>query len=1373
MEVLLAKRRKKLEREHINGRWEPLMNLPREGHDAETDSGSSTASDSDYENEGECPICGLDIEPILDDEPSCHRCVHDTGNGDNIAEIYGRRVLTLSEMTEMIEKQRVRDDVRMNLEAAEMDPDERVQYLCRMVDEPYVTSIFISRYRLKIIAPMKLGGFERHRNCKPPEDDEDDFLAWLDRESEQGTMVVHGEAADDDEVPASPLPKDEGAEDVSEAARIGALLVHRRAVLHSFGLPIRLMIPEVVYPIEGSSDVRIKYIGMPPSKAIEASPAYACPELPVLLHRAALLKTDPHSRAPPRHRKTVAPKARDYYHETALGHFKNLTRTPPHVHGELLPFQLDGVNWLRAAFVVGQPGVILADDMGCGKTIQTLAFLASLADYGIYGPFLVVVGLSVLDNWAAEARKWCPDMHVVPFYGDKADREALMELELTPAIKGKRRIDIVLTTYNQVILSGAKLAKLIYPVMIVDEAHRLKSESSQLRKQLQQYTLAVPSTVTTSRKQGMVLLLTGTPMQNTIGELHTLLKFIDPKKFPSMEDFVGTEDADPSMMLDAAIGQLEDIHKKLRSVMLRRRKQDVLPHLPPKKELLVPVDMLPEQRIMYRHILEAGIDPTTRKLKMACSNLLMQLRKCCNNGLLTDNRFKETLMDMLDNGTPEDTLKRILSMSGKMSTLVTILHALIKRGDRFLVYSQFTSTLDLIAQVLELEGIEFVILDGRVSRSDREESILRFNNENIPVFLLSTRAGGEGLNLVQANTVIIFDSDWNPHRDIQALCRTHRVGQQRPVHVFKLVTRGTVEEKILAKAKSKLVADHVVVKRMDRATLTETEIQELVKFGARKLFEDDAQPDGESTIVYKEADILSMVSTVDDLETQSAQERNALSKAFHAKQREAQLARIGSVIGEWEGVDGINLARFDQDVSEGEAEDVDLFKAFELADYKETADVGDDNAFWQGILKSYAEKEEKQRAIKRSARKTRLYKRAFDSGDDDEGDEYEYHSQTPEPTPVDAPLEPGELAARSMRAVAMQRMARRKHVPLVVHGFTEPERRALFSFLRNRGDIDLAAEWDYIKQNQGLASITLKGALSHPSEDLVKASADMALQVREIAEMEPMVRADRGTLANGDEIEPFMRGVPNIEMIAAHWHLTRLIKPVARKIVGTHTYAAFTVPLPTAGNAASKDEGVTEWSAACDDPNMRFDPSSWLTRLVRDDYVNCFPLMGMDLDLCRLVQDQTSPSPTWPVGLDNRIVVGMARHGIDNGALLFDRTLGIMETLAALPEHRTSGHKDLRSVIQNRMRLLRKLLLNILDPDLWAQHNRIYQSRVNAIQNNITAGHGYQARVRPAQPQPQTQPVQQVQAQPGQQRVTGSIVQSTTTGEPAEVIEID
>ncbi|QDZ23866.1 chromatin remodeling factor [Chloropicon primus] len=523
---------------------------------------------------------------------------------------------------------------------------------------------------------------------------------------------------------------------------------------------------------------------------------------------------------------------------------------------ELYAYQLEGLNWLEFSWQTGQ-NVILGDEMGLGKTVQALSLVASLVSRGCARPHLVVAPLSTILNWQREAEQWAPHLNVVNYSGNAEDRKVIYKHEFASAhAVGKKvplsrrvKVHLILTTYEMVLQGGSELGKLEYGSMIIDEGHRLKNRASKLFGALTRF----------SCEQRVIL--TGTPLQNNLEELFMLMHFIDPKKFSYnqvdefLEDFsdISTED------------QIEELHKLLKPHLLRRMKRDVLKQLPPKKEQIVLVEMSHEQKDVYKALLMENFQLLSSKSKTKVSglkNLLMDLRKCCQHPSLITKNF---------NTLSKRRIETFTKRSGKLELLERMLEKLFKGGHRVLIYSQFVLVLDMVQEWLEIKGIEPLLLDGSVKGKERQKAVDTFNSDKdgkYSVFLLSTKAGGLGINLATADTVIIFDSDWNPHNDIQAQARAHRLGQSKEVMIYRLVTRATVEERMVEVAKRKMVLEHLVVSKGGKEqTMKQEEIDDVLKYGVSELFqkeEDCSSPEaagkdgfkgqGKSTTAQREID---------------------------------------------------------------------------------------------------------------------------------------------------------------------------------------------------------------------------------------------------------------------------------------------------------------------------------------------------------------------------------------------------------------------------------------------------------------------------------------------------------------------------------------
>lgn len=466
--------------------------------------------------------------------------------------------------------------------------------------------------------------------------------------------------------------------------------------------------------------------------------------------------------------------------------------------------------------------------MGLGKTIQIITFLYYLfKKYKIY-PFYIVVPNSTATNWIREFQKWAPEMTVAPFFGGSAS----MKLSLMNEIFDKNnrlKCHVVVTTYESAFDSA--LSGVFWPVMVVDESQRLKNDNSQLFKHLQK--LRVDHTV----------LLTGTPMQNNLTELFNIMSFIHPEAFQGHQ-------ADDYAELTTA--QVEELHSRLRPYFLRRTKEEVLKTLPPRYELIVPVTMSTLQKEVYKQCLSGEIQEiltqvTQAKRQAGLSSIFMNLRKVLNHPYLLDG--VETKQP-----TQELVQKNMINASAKLKLFHAMLPKLIERGHRMLIFSTMTRTLDVLEDYFYHEGIKYARIDGSTIERDRVRRIDAFNaaDSQLKVFLLSTRAGGVGINLATADTVIIWDSDFNPYADLQAIGRAHRIGQNKMVLIYRLMTRYSVEEKVLQIAKKRIALEHVVVERMKEKEDDDLEdIESILKYGTEALFSDDNSKD----IVYDTAAI--------------------------------------------------------------------------------------------------------------------------------------------------------------------------------------------------------------------------------------------------------------------------------------------------------------------------------------------------------------------------------------------------------------------------------------------------------------------------------------------------------------------------------------
>uniref|UniRef100_A0A3Q3WYG3 Uncharacterized protein n=1 Tax=Mola mola TaxID=94237 RepID=A0A3Q3WYG3_MOLML len=586
--------------------------------------------------------------------------------------------------------------------------------------------------------------------------------------------------------------------------------------------------------------------------------------------------------------------------------------------GTLHPYQLEGLNWLRFSWAQGTD-TILADEMGLGKTVQTIVFLYSLYKEGhSKGPFLVSAPLSTIINWEREFEMWAPDFYVVTYTGDKDSRAIIRENEFTfedSAVKSGRKVfrmkkdtpikfHVLLTSYELITIDQAILGSITWACLVVDEAHRLKNNQSKFFRILNGYKIYYK------------LLLTGTPLQNNLEELFHLLNFLTPERFNNLEGFL-EEFADISKE-----DQIKKLHDLLGPHMLRRLKADVFKNMPAKTELIVRVELSPMQKKYYKFILTRNFEALNSKgggNQVSLLNIMMDLKKCCNHPYLFPVAAVEA--PVLPNGSYDGNL--LVKSSGKLTLLQKMLKKLKDEGHRVLIFSQMTKMLDLLEDFLEFEGYKYERIDGGITGGLRQEAIDRFNAPGAQqfCFLLSTRAGGLGINLASADTVIIYDSDWNPHNDIQAFSRAHRIGQNKKVMIYRFVTRGSVEERITQVAKRKMMLTHLVVRPglgSKTGSMSKQELDDILKFGTEELFKDEMEggwacdnKDGEEgNVIHYDDDAISKLldrsqDATEDTEIQNMNEYLSSFKVaqYVVKEEEGEEEVEREIIKQEENVD--------------------------------------------------------------------------------------------------------------------------------------------------------------------------------------------------------------------------------------------------------------------------------------------------------------------------------------------------------------------------------------------------------------------------------------------------------------------------------------
>ncbi|KAL9599958.1 MAG: hypothetical protein Q9219_003520 [cf. Caloplaca sp. 3 TL-2023] len=594
--------------------------------------------------------------------------------------------------------------------------------------------------------------------------------------------------------------------------------------------------------------------------------------------------------------------------------------------GTMRDYQLEGLTWLSCLYQIGLNG-ILADEMGLGKTVQLISFLAFLREHGTNGPFLILGPLSTVTNWVNEFKRWAPKIPVVMYHGNPQTRAQIRRQQLKGDAKGER-FPVVCTSYEICMRDKKYLANYRWKFIVVDEGHRLKNFNCKLVKELKQYPAE-------SR-----MILTGTPLQNNLSELWSLLNFLLPEAFSDLEQFeqifdfsdVQDKDAHEDLLTQEKKKEtINSLHAILKPFLLRRVKSDVENHLPKKREYILYAPLTPLQKELYRKIKEGDIrsyleDKAIERISgvKLDAKIAGTKRKSGGSGKATPNKSTKSSRDSTpassirggrtrakrktyaeisdaqffkrlededssslsepsdtsseaEEKDPEQTLRAarrevsrkalqnpvmqlrlacnsphhfhypwsptedpdstLVTQSGKMLMLDRLVPYLFDKGHKIILFSQFSRQLDFLEEwATTLHGWNVCRIDGGVKAEERTEQIDAFNKrKDFKLFLLSTRAGGLGINLTAADTVILYDSDWNPQQDLQAQDRAHRIGQSRPVIIYRLATKGTVEQTLLEKADGKRRLEKIVIQKEKFRTFSNKVTD---KYGGKKGYDE-------------------------------------------------------------------------------------------------------------------------------------------------------------------------------------------------------------------------------------------------------------------------------------------------------------------------------------------------------------------------------------------------------------------------------------------------------------------------------------------------------------------------------------------------------
>ncbi|CAD8047864.1 unnamed protein product [Paramecium primaurelia] len=492
--------------------------------------------------------------------------------------------------------------------------------------------------------------------------------------------------------------------------------------------------------------------------------------------------------------------------------------------GQLHQFQLQGLQWLQKSYETSN-NVILADEMGLGKTIQTISFLNFLQyEHKKSGPFLIIGPATILYNWLKELKKWAETFNVIVYTGNQESRDIIKAKEFYYSNNNNVcKFNVLITSYDIAIIDQAIIKKINWECLIIDEAHRLKNNDSKFFKVCSQFS------------SQHIILLTGTPLQNNLQELINLIEFIAPQKVKQLKKEqlnVLFNNQDLEDFQEVKKTTLTELNSLLKPHILRRTKADVKLQVPEMEEIIIKLCLTDKQKFLYKNVMLRNyeklkvLDQKKGASKANLLNILMSLRLVCNHPYLFT--YKREF--------PNEDIEEMINQSNKLKFVDRIIPRLLEMQHKMLIFSQFTMMLDLLQHYLQLRGYSYERLDGTTSIMDRQRIIDSFNNSSgkSKIFLLSTRAGGLGINLTSADTIIFTDSDFNPYRDLQAISRAHRMGQTNKVKVFRLVSKYTAEERIIQIATKKLLLEEIIINPINK--FSKDDFQSIFKESTWELF---------------------------------------------------------------------------------------------------------------------------------------------------------------------------------------------------------------------------------------------------------------------------------------------------------------------------------------------------------------------------------------------------------------------------------------------------------------------------------------------------------------------------------------------------------